>query len=286
MIISSKKHLTHIIRLFIVFCVLSMVYAGLNYREFIYPERHLTQQSPKQYVAEKSKQLPTQLPKPEVIEHGDRNKKIVALTFDADMTYAMQEMLKRGIVKSWYNAPIKQTLDSESVKATVFFSGLWVEIYPKEAYELAHDPLIEIGNHSYSHPGFTKNCYNLPFLDNQADNDEVIHAQNAIERATGIKPKYFRFPGGCFEKVDLESISQLGLTIVHWDVASGDAFSQNPDEIVSRVLHYTQNGSIIVFHIHDSNFAPKTNDALVKIIPELKKRGFEFVTISEMLKGQ
>lgn len=93
----------------------------------------------------------------------------MALTFDADMTPAMSTLLKKGIIKSWYNKPIKDTLDREQVKATVFLGGLWSKVYPKESYDLAHDPLIEIGNHSYNHFAFTKGCFGLGEIDNASD---------------------------------------------------------------------------------------------------------------------
>ncbi len=254
------------------------------YRSLFYPERHSDQPSPEIYIEKQVKKLPSTVNKPEVIEHGSRTRHAVALTFDADMTQGMASLLKRHIVKSLYDKKVKDTLDREQVKATVFLSGLWAEVYPKEAWALAHDPLIEIGNHSYDHPGFTKNCFNLPFSDNDKNNDEVLSAQRAIVKATEITPKYFRFPGGCYDSIDIETIARLGLKIVHWDVVGQDAFNSNTNAIVNYVNSHVQNGSIIVFHIHDGQYAPKTNEALLKIIPYLKKQGYEFLTVSEMLQ--
>ncbi len=256
----------------------------LNYKEFIFPELHRYQPSPKNYIDESAKALPKGLVEPEVIEHGSRNIKRVALTFDADMTPAMATLLKRKIVKSWYNKPIKDILDKENVKATIFLGGLWSKTYPKEAWDLAHDPLLEIGNHSYNHYAFAKGCYKLGEIKNEETKDEVEAAQKAILETTGLVAKYFRFPGGCYEDIDVKTIAKLGLKIVHWDVVANDGFNNDANSIVRKVLSGVQNGSIVVFHIHDGPYAPKTHEALIKIIPELKKRGFEFVTISEMLK--
>lgn len=255
----------------------------LSYRELIYPALHREQGSPKEYVEKKAQSLPPAIVKPEVIEHGPRDKKWVALTFDADMTPPMYLLLKKGLVKSWYNRGVKDTLDREGVKATIFLGGLWTKAYPKEAYGLAHDPLIEIGNHSYNHYAFAKGCYKLGVIDDAADKDEVGTAQQIIFDTTGIIPKYFRFPGGCFDRIDIETVARMGLKIIHWDVVAGDGFNKNADSIVRKVEGSVQNGSIVVFHIHDGAYAPKTNDALIKIIPDLRKKGFEFVTISEMI---
>lgn len=282
---SKKSHHCHIILLSsLLFSVSVLPFVFIkNYRSFIYPIPHTEQQSPKKFVEEKTKVLPPEIIKPEVIEHGSRNKHQVALTFDADMTWGMDTLLKRGLVKSWYDPEIKKTLYRENVKATFFLTGLWVRDYPGVAKELAQNPLFEIGNHSLSHPAFTKNCFRLPFIGNSQDKDEIVSAQEIIRSTTGVTPKYFRFPGGCYDNVDLENVAKLGLKIVHWDVVSGDAYFKTTEQIVANVLPKVRNGSIIVFHIHDNSFAPKTNEALKQIIPTLKKQGYQFVTISELL---
>lgn len=267
------KHITWLLFILLLVCVLLFLTVVLNYKQIVYPPLHRNQVSPKQYVGGKV----------EVIEHGSRDKKWVALTFDADMTPPMYLLLKKGLVKSWYNKAVKDTLDRENVKATVFLGGLWTKAYPKEAFDLAHDPLIEIGNHSYNHHAFAKGCYGLGVINDEADQNEVEVAQTAILAATGVRAKYFRFPGGCFDRVDVNTVAKLGLKVIHWDVIASDGFNNNVQSIINNVESRVQNGSIVVFHIHDGSYAPKTNNALVKIIPDLRKRGFEFVTISEML---
>lgn len=254
-----------------------------NYQLLFYPALHRNQPSPKEFIEKKTANLPPKAIKPEVIFHGSRYENKIALTFDADMTPAMYLMLKKGLVKSWYNKPIKETLDREQVEATIFLGGLWTKAYPKEAYDLAHDPLLEIGNHSYNHYAFTNTCFGLPLIKNSDDHNDVEEAQQIIFQTTGVTPKYFRFPGGCYDSIDLQTLTKLNLQVIHWDVVAGDGFNNNSQSIVNTVLSKVQNGSIVVFHIHDGNYAPKTNDALIQIIPALKKRGFRFVTISEML---
>lgn len=285
----KKKHIlkrkkTWIIFFTTVFTIFGLIEAEIflykNFNYFIFPEPHRDQLPPKQVIEQRH--IP-QNQVPAVYEHGSRYQYKVALTFDADMTSAMQKFLKLGMVKSWYNQAIKQTLDKEGAHATIFFTGLWVETYPKEAKDLSLDPLIEIGNHSYSHPAFTNNCYRLPFIEDSKDISEITLAQEAIKKATGITPKYFRFPGGCFDQNDLKTVNDLGLKVIHWDIAAGDGFNKNPDSIVQKVESKVQNGSIIVFHLQGGPFAPKTNEALVKIIPYLKKSGYQLVTISELL---
>lgn len=218
----------------------------------------------------------------QVLEHGPRNLPKVALTFDADMTPAMKLLLDQGAVKSWYNAAVKETLDQEKAEATVFLGGLWTKTYPVQAKALALDPLIEIGNHSYNHYAFAAGCYNLPVLADEGDIDDVATAQKIIAQTTGVIPKYFRFPGGCQERVSLQTVASLGLTVVGWDVPAGDGFNNDTDSIVRQVENNVQNGSIVVLHLHDGTYAPKTAEVLKKIIPDLRARGFQFVKLSEL----
>lgn len=255
--------------------VIAFVWLFANYRALIYPALHRNQLLPKDYILDGAMLG--------IVEHGTRDKRQIALTFDADMTPAMLLLLQKGFVKSWYNAEIKKILDRENAEATVFLGGLWTKTYPKEAKDLASDPLIEIGNHSYNHYAFAASCYALPMVKDSGDHDDVEAAQKIIQTTTGITPKYFRFPGGCFDGVDLRTIVNLGLMVVHWDVSAGDGFNNNADSIVRQVESRVQNGSIVVMHIHDGPYAPKTHEALARIIPDLRKQGYQFVTISEML---
>src|SRR6516225_4000017 len=94
-------------------------------------------------------------------DHAATNQKVVALTFDADMTPRMSNELKGGKIASWYNQKVIATLRQERVPATLFLAGLWIERYPAVTQDLSADPLFEIGNHSYSHPGFRSPCYGL-----------------------------------------------------------------------------------------------------------------------------
>lgn len=255
----------------------------LNRRSFIYPPSHRNTPSPKTYIDQRLLTGASTTLKINYIEHGPRDNKNLALTFDADMTPGMVTLLRTGLVKSWYNREIKKILDREQAKATIFFSGLWVKIYPEETKALSHDPLIEIANHSYSHPGFTPTCYDLPFLGPSHDFDEVENTQLIIKSVTGILPKYFRFPGGCFARVDLETVARLDLTVVHWDIASSDGFNYNTESIVNNVKSHVQNGSILVFHLHDGSYAPKTAEAISILIPYLRSQGYQLVTVSELI---
>ncbi len=221
-------------------------------------------------------------PSVQVITHGPRDQPKIALTFDADMTYGMKQMLRSGRVRSYNNARIYQILNRTKTKATFFLSGMWIELYPDETKHLAQNPLFELENHGYSHPSFETPCFGLPKLtDSKAS--EVLKTRVLLKKVAGVTNRYFRFPGGCQNAGDVALVAKLGLEAVLWDVVGGDGNQPNKEVIVGNILARVQNGSIIVLHSHGGPKVPKTADALEEIIPALKARGFQFVKLSELL---
>jgi peptidoglycan/xylan/chitin deacetylase (PgdA/CDA1 family) len=74
----------------------------------------------------------------------------------------------------------------------------------------------------------------------------------------------------------------VGVTAVQWDVVSGDAFATDADAVARQVLEGVKPGSVVVMHCTRSA-APVTEQALRTIVPELRKQGFRFVKVSEMI---
>src|SRR5262249_30190080 len=68
----------------------------------------------------------------------------------------------------------------------------------------------------------------------------------------------FPVPGRCYDETALRAIAPTGVTVIQYDLASGDAFGTSTQAIVTNVLTNTKNGSIIVMHITDGNTAPLT----------------------------
>src|SRR5207302_1033928 len=85
---------------------------------------------------------PLQLRLPSVLHHGSRNRPLVALTFDTNLTTGMIAELDRGLVRRFVNDRAIAELDQLRVPATLFLSGLWIERYPAVAARLATDPLF------------------------------------------------------------------------------------------------------------------------------------------------
>ncbi|MFD5715273.1 polysaccharide deacetylase family protein [Streptomyces pharetrae] len=218
-----------------------------------------------------------------VFHHGPRSDtdKTVALTFDADMTADQGPRAAAG--ERFDHPQLITTLRTLKVPATVFMTGRWAEEYPAQARSIGRDPLFEVANHSYSHFAFTDDCYGLPTVTEERMRADVTRAYAAF-RAAGVpeaKP-YFRFPGGCYDRRALRALSGTGVTAVQWDVVGGDAFATDADAVARQVLDGVRPGSVVVLHCTRSA-APTTERAIRTIVPELRRQGFRFVKVSELI---
>ncbi|MBT2491537.1 polysaccharide deacetylase family protein [Streptomyces sp. ISL-96] len=212
----------------------------------------------------------------------DTRTKTVALTFDADMTADQGARAARG--EHFDNPALIASLRSLKVPATVFMTGRWAEEYPDQARSIGRDPLFEIANHSYSHHAFKSPCYGLPTVSAQQMRADVERAFAAFRQAgaRNVVP-YFRFPGGCYDDEALRALAPVKVTAVQWDVVSGDAFANDGNAVAEQVLADVRPGSLVVMHCTRSA-APVTEEAVRRIVPELRERGYRFVKVSELMK--
>ncbi|MER7548583.1 polysaccharide deacetylase family protein [Streptomyces anulatus] len=214
---------------------------------------------------------------------ADRSaEKVVALTFDADMTADQGPRAASG--ERFDNPELVALLRRLKVPSTVFMTGRWAEEYPAQAKAIGTDPMFEIANHSYSHYAFSSPCYGLPVVGRAAMAREVERAFSAFRKAgaRNVVP-YFRFPGGCYDDTALRALAPANVTAVQWDVVSGDAFATDADAVAEQVLDGVRPGSLVVMHCTRSA-APATEAAVRRIVPELRERGYRFVKVSELME--
>jgi peptidoglycan-N-acetylglucosamine deacetylase len=218
-----------------------------------------------QAPATQAKRLPpTPTPTPAVTAHGSRSAPQVALTFDACPAVG-------------FDVGIIHTLTETQTPATFFLSGRWAQTHLSATEYLASIPYFEIGEHSWSHPHF--NAISIRRMD-----DEISRTQSLLSKITGRTPALFRFPYGTYSARAVQEIYRLGLTPIQWDVVSGDPVkSRTAPMIERRVLSQTQNGSIIIMHVNGRGW--HTAEALPTIIAALRTHGFQFVTVSDLLKA-
>ncbi|MBN1992993.1 MAG: polysaccharide deacetylase family protein [Anaerolineae bacterium] len=200
------------------------------------------------------------------ITHGNRSQAYVALTFDACQSPGPP---------AGFNEAIITILNETGSPATLFLGGLWMQRYPHQTQMLAANPLLELGNHSWSHPDFTR-------LTPSEMSQEIQRAQQIMTRHTGQKATLFRFPFDTYTDEAVAVVGRHGLRVVSGDVVSGD-----PDPnlsarvLVQQVTAQVEPGSIIIMHMNDRGY--HTAEALPAIISQLREKGYTFVTVSQLL---
>ncbi|GAC1444944.1 MAG: polysaccharide deacetylase family protein [Mycobacteriales bacterium] len=218
-----------------------------------------------------------------MLNHGRRDHPLVALTFDSNLTSFMERELDLHQVASFDDTAAIEELIRLRVPATFFLSGLWMKRYSAETERLAGVPFFELGSHAYSHRAFTRRCFGLGTLRPDQMVSDIELSERLLHRLDPHATRLFRFPGGCFDHTGLAAASAAHVSVVQYDVASGDAFGRSVQAIVGHTLSSVQNGSIVVLHITGGNTAPLTPLALPAIVAGLRNRGFTLVTVSRLM---
>ena len=129
----------------------------------------------------------------------------------------------------------------------------------------------ELGNHTYSHQDLTA----LTLEEAQA---EFQKTQSEVQKVLpGYLLLYARPPYG---KTSPEIQAVAAARIVLWDVDSGDWQQVNADAVFHNVVEEVKDGDIVIFH----DKSDVTLSALKQILPELQKRGYQFVTLSQLYR--
>ena len=202
---------------------------------------------------------PTWVTPAAVVYHGPRDEKVVALTFDDGWG---GRTLRR----------ILRVLRDKSVNATFFPVGQAVRHDP-ETWRMIAAAGFPIADHTFDHGTLEGKCYVEQRL-------EITRARRTLANELDITSfPVMRPPGGRFDDATLTAASSAGEpTIVLWDVDSSDWTGIGARRIRANALAGTK-GSIVVLHTSSMS----TVRALPGIIRGYRKRGFEFVTIGQLL---
>lgn len=171
---------------------------------------------------------------------------------------------------------ILEVLEQYQAKATFFVVGDRVDRFP-EIVRMELSKGHEIGNHSYHHPSFQN-------LGRDSILSELTKTQQAISQATGQTAVLFRPPGGSYNQniINISKDNNLQLILWSWHQDTKDWKAPGVQRIVNKVLNNVRNGDIILMHDYVYN-SSQTSEALKIILPELQKRGYSFVTVSQLL---
>jgi peptidoglycan/xylan/chitin deacetylase (PgdA/CDA1 family) len=195
---------------------------------------------------------------------GVSTRRAIALTFDdgpSESTPALLEILHR-----------------HGATATFFQCGANVRRLPQVALEVAvagH----EIGNHSDTHP------YLFTVTGRRILN-ELMNAQETIERTTGIWPSLFRPPYGARWFGLREAQRRLGLLGVMWTTIGVD-WKWTHDQVTAHLKRSAKNGAI--FCLHDGRVLKPQPDirvtlrAVERLLPMLIDKGYHFERVSDII---
>lgn len=153
-------------------------------------------------------------------------------------------------------------LQKRHLRATFFLIGAKVDASPQLARRIV-DEGHDVANHTYTHP-------RLSGLSDSAVEQQLSRAQDAILRATGVTPVWFRPPYGAFRREQGALAAKLGLGVAYWSVDPKDWSQPGSATITQRVLSASQAGSIILLH----DLHPQTAEAVPAIFDGLIERAF------------
>lgn len=189
--------------------------------------------------------------------HIDPSKPMVALTFDDG--------------PSQYTPGILDTLEKYESRATFFEVGNRVNQYPDTVMRISRMG-CEIGNHSYDHA----------LLGNASAakiHSEISGTDEKIKAITGKKTTLLRPPYG---SIGSSLRRNAGLPMILWSIDTLDWKYRNADTVYRSVINHVKDGDIILMH----DVYGSTRTAVQKIVPELRKRGYQLVTVSELAQNK
>ena len=167
---------------------------------------------------------------------------------------------------------VLDVLEEFRVPASFFVIGQNIDDSTAEQMKRAIASGCEIQNHSYTHSAMTQ-------LTTEAVIDEIRRTDDLIEKYTGKRPTLFRPPFIDHKRSMHEAASHTficGIGCQDWEPDRSAQTRYN--DLMAKV----QDGDIILLHDFPAN--DNTVQALRLLIPELKKKGYTFVTVSDLFE--
>lgn len=199
--------------------------------------------------------------KDNVVAQGSSNLPEVALTFDDG--------------PSMYTPQVLNILQENSVHATFFCVGEWVQYYPQYVQQ-EYSAGNVVANHTWDHPDLTT----LSSVDVQS---QISRTSALIQQTIGVQPTLFRPPYGAINDSVKGQVAQMNLTPVLWSIDTEDWTRPGSDAIVNAVLSQVGNGDVILMHDGGGDRS-QTVAALPRIIQGLQERGLKLVTVPQLIQ--
>uniref|UniRef100_A0A831UAD4 Polysaccharide deacetylase n=1 Tax=Geobacter metallireducens TaxID=28232 RepID=A0A831UAD4_GEOME len=200
------------------------------------------------------------------------SERAIALTFDACGSPG-----GKG-----FDAPLVDFLEREKIPATLFVSGLWIEANPELFRRLAANPLFEIANHGHRHRPASVAGLKAYGIQGTRDVGEVVDEielnARRIEEITGRRPVFYRSGTAHYDEVAVAIAAALGERVAGYSLL-GDAGATFSAPQVRDALLKARPGDIALLHMNHPESG--TAAGVMAAIPELRKRGWRFVRLSD-----
>lgn len=190
---------------------------------------------------------------------AEEEKKLIALTFDDGPNLTVTQQ-------------ILDLFEENGGKATFFLIGNNINSATESSVKRAYEMGCEIANHSKSHQYMTDRTKEDML-------NEVGYVDEYVYKITGEHTKFFRAPFLNTSEEVYDTIAQTFISGVMIEDVSTD-----PEVRAKELLRVAKDGLIVL--MHDSEANQPTVEALKIALPELKKQGYEFVTVSELFEMQ
>lgn len=185
----------------------------------------------------------------------DPDKPMVALTFD-DGPDAVDTPI------------ILDILEANNAVATFFILGMEAEKNPEVLNRILEGG-NEIGNHSFNHQSYLR-------LSDRDLFDQLNTTQYIVTEATGgYTPPFARPPYGFLNDALVEKIP---MPIIMWSLDTLDWENKDAGTVYDNVFKDVKDGDIILMH----DIFASTTEAVKLVVPELIRRGYQLVTVSEL----
>ena len=149
--------------------------------------------------------------------------------------------------------------------------GDWIQKFP-DAVKKIHEAGHEIASHSDTHP----HVNNLSYEENI---EEIEKSNEKIEAITGSKTKIYRPPYGEYNNTVIKAAKDKGYYPIQWSLDTLDYTGITGEEMWNRLKDKIEAGDIILSH----NGTKHTADSLDMLIKNIKAKGLEVVTVSDLI---
>ena len=166
---------------------------------------------------------------------------------------------------------ILTVLKENNTKITFFMVGDWIEKFP-EAVKKISDEGHEIASHSDTHP----HVNNLTYEQNI---EEIEKSNDKIEQITGKRTNIYRAPYGEYNNTVVKAAQDKGYYIIQWNLDTLDYSGLTGEQMWDRLKDKIKAGDIILSH----NGTKNTANSLDMLIKNIKSKGLEVVTISDLI---